>query len=109
MGIPKIETHERCTTKGCAGVKAPTLEVCFVHADDAGFIQAFAEASPGGTVNLDLRGAPLTQPALDRILGACPSGSGNTSLLQDVDARGAQPTEPLKVVGASFNVFGSMN
>jgi uncharacterized protein YjbI with pentapeptide repeats len=103
VGITKIEKHERCTTHGCTGVKAPTLDVCFVHADDTGFARAFTEASRGGDVDLDLRGTPLTQAAVDRILRACPTGVGGTRLLQNVDARAARPTEPLKVAAASFN------
>jgi len=103
VGITRIGQHERCVVQGCTGVKAPPLDVCFVHADDVGFARAFSKAGRSGEVDLDLRGTPLTQWSVDRILQACETDADGLRRLRNVDARATRPSEPLTIAGASFN------
>lgn len=73
MAMKEVDQEDRCAVDGCTGVRAPTLDACFVHADEAGFQQAFAEAFSSGDVTVDLRGRPLNQVAVDRLLAVCPT------------------------------------
>jgi hypothetical protein len=100
--VSAVKQNKQCAVTGCTGVCAPTLDACFVHADRAGFDHAFAEASSGEEVNLDLRGTPLDQAAVDRLLAACPADPDGRKLLGDVDISDARPTGPLKLSNASF-------
>jgi uncharacterized protein YjbI with pentapeptide repeats len=95
MAMTAVQPHEQCVTPGCGGIKAPTLNSCFVHADQAGFQQAFQHVHHGGDVRVDLRSTPLTQTAIDRLVGACPTDGNGRRMFATLDCRGARPTEPI--------------
>lgn len=85
---------DQCVSAGCQGARAPSLDSCFVHADDVGVELAVASLLAGSS-RLDLRFTPLSQAAVDRvfrIVGARLSGPLD---LAEVDLGGAKPVEDI--------------
>jgi hypothetical protein len=80
-----------CPYPGCAGEPAPPYDRCFAHLADGEVPHAVGQAVSDKVVVL--RGVPLKQATIDRIVAALPTAANGHKLATSLDCKGATLVE----------------
>jgi uncharacterized protein YjbI with pentapeptide repeats len=84
----------------CAGVRLPTGQKCWAHADDADLDAALKRFGEDG--HLDARGVPITQELLKRLLAAAPHDDRGRPILTNARFNKATFRGPARFVEVTF-------